>query len=165
MRSDWRLKSHCGGSIDPGTVFAVQHGARAINSQAPLKFLAAFRQIGGPVAGQRRSSSQPPACLAAGDAVGPEPYPWQGVPCVSVRDAQPLGKTGADEDMVRKKPQRKVAGERETKPFRKSARRPQRMHPAGPHARPELTDDDATPGTGALPDISSNDRDVDPGTD
>lgn len=38
------------------------------------------------------------------------------------------------------------------------------MHPAGPHARPELTDQDATPGTGALPDITA-DKDIDPGSD
>jgi hypothetical protein len=38
------------------------------------------------------------------------------------------------------------------------------MHPAGPHARPELTDDDATPGTGALPDRGKG-GDVDPGSE
>lgn len=27
-----------------------------------------------------------------------------------------------------------------------------RKHPAGPHAKPELTNEDATPGTGSLPD-------------
>jgi len=37
------------------------------------------------------------------------------------------------------------------------------LHPAGPHARPELTDEDATPGTGALPEPQP-DGDVDPGT-
>ena len=37
------------------------------------------------------------------------------------------------------------------------------QHPAGPHARPELTDEGATPGTGALPDPQP-DGDVDPGT-
>lgn len=39
-----------------------------------------------------------------------------------------------------------------------------KMHPAGPHARPELTDHEATPGTGALPDISKG-GDVDPGSE
>ncbi len=47
---------------------------------------------------------------------------------------------------------------------RRGKRKPERMHPAGPHARPELTDHDATPGTGALPDLTK-DRDVDPGVD
>jgi hypothetical protein len=36
-------------------------------------------------------------------------------------------------------------------------------HPAGPHAKPELTDDEATPGAGTLPDRSSDGQDVDPG--
>lgn len=59
----------------------------------------------------------------------------------------------------------KKAGEEQVKsevPPRK--RRRGRMHPAGPHARPELTDPEATPGTGALPDISA-DRDIDPGSE
>jgi len=49
-----------------------------------------------------------------------------------------------------------------TRPGRQKASR--RMHPAGPHARPELTDQDATPGTGALPDLTA-DKDIDPGSD
>ena len=37
-------------------------------------------------------------------------------------------------------------------------------HPAGPHAKPELTDDEATPGAGTLPDApAGDDRDADPG--
>jgi hypothetical protein len=36
------------------------------------------------------------------------------------------------------------------------------IHPAGPHATPELTDEDATPGTGALPGPTKNGG-VDPG--
>lgn len=67
--------------------------------------------------------------------------------------------------MVRKKPQQTVTREKETKPPRKGGRRSGRMHPAGPHARPELTDHEATPGTGALPDITANEKDVDPGVD
>lgn len=69
--------------------------------------------------------------------------------------------------MARKKHREKVGkvGKEELKSPRKGVRRPGRMHPAGPHARPELTDEEATPGTGALPDASSNQRDVDPGTD
>lgn len=47
------------------------------------------------------------------------------------------------------------------KPQRRKQRK-QQMHPAGPHARPELTDHDATPGAGALPDIGT-DEDIDPG--
>lgn len=35
-------------------------------------------------------------------------------------------------------------------------------HPAGPHATPELTDEDATPGTGALPGRTKS-GDIDPG--
>lgn len=31
--------------------------------------------------------------------------------------------------------------------------------PAGPHAKPELTNDDATPGAGVLPDKKSSDVD------
>lgn len=31
--------------------------------------------------------------------------------------------------------------------------------PAGPHAKPELTDKDKTPGTGSLPDPSDKDQD------
>jgi hypothetical protein len=29
------------------------------------------------------------------------------------------------------------------------------VHPAGPHATPELTDDEATPGAGTLPDADT----------
>lgn len=38
-------------------------------------------------------------------------------------------------------------------------------HPAGPHAKPELTDDEATPGAGTLPDAPKDKGhgDVDPG--
>lgn len=36
-------------------------------------------------------------------------------------------------------------------------------HPAGPHAKPELTNEDATPGTGSLPDVSE-DADAEGGT-
>ena len=36
-------------------------------------------------------------------------------------------------------------------------------HPAGPHAREDLTEPDATPGAGTLPD-GNDGRDVDPGT-
>ena len=32
--------------------------------------------------------------------------------------------------------------------------------PAGPHSKPELTNPDATPGTGALPDVESDDPNV-----
>lgn len=52
--------------------------------------------------------------------------------------------------------------EKQKEPRPRPARR--RMHPAGPHARPELTDPEATPGTGALPDISVE-KDVDPGSE
>jgi hypothetical protein len=39
----------------------------------------------------------------------------------------------------------------------------QGLPPAGPHAKEELTNHDATPGAGALPEITSDD-DVDAGT-
>jgi hypothetical protein len=32
-------------------------------------------------------------------------------------------------------------------------------HPAGPHAAPELTDDEKTPGAGALPQVKSGEAD------
>ena len=35
--------------------------------------------------------------------------------------------------------------------------------PAGPHAKPSLTNEDATPGTGALPPAEPTQEDVDPG--
>lgn len=63
--------------------------------------------------------------------------------------------------MGRKKPEREIE---DTEAARKGGRRVPRIHPAGPHARPELTDDEATPGTGALPDVS-NDKDIDPGSE
>ncbi len=63
--------------------------------------------------------------------------------------------------MSRKKPRQQTeAG----KTVPREKRPSDRMHPAGPHARPELTDDEATPGTGALPDATKG-RDVDPGLD
>lgn len=63
--------------------------------------------------------------------------------------------------MNRKKPARPAERPRKRRPARPA---PGDMHPAGPHARPELTDDAATPGTGALSDITK-DKDVDPGVD
>ncbi|MCL4766222.1 MAG: hypothetical protein KJZ80_08315 [Hyphomicrobiaceae bacterium] len=66
--------------------------------------------------------------------------------------------------MGRKRPaEEKAAGSARTR-RRPDQRPPGEMHPAGPHARPELTDFEATPGTGALPDITK-DKDVDPGID
>lgn len=61
---------------------------------------------------------------------------------------------------------RREAGKRKEQDGKRqdNKRQPERMHPAGPHARPDLTDDDATPGTGALPDLSKN-KDVDPGSE
>ncbi len=38
-----------------------------------------------------------------------------------------------------------------------------RKHPAGPHAKPELTNKDATPGTGSLPEVNE-DGDAEGGT-
>ncbi|MDQ0457250.1 hypothetical protein [Rhizobium paknamense] len=48
--------------------------------------------------------------------------------------------------------------------IRKSRKSQERedMPPAGPHARPELTDKEKTPGTGALPEDSQ--EDVTPGS-
>jgi len=36
--------------------------------------------------------------------------------------------------------------------------------PAGPHAKPELTNEDATPGAGSLPSTNEKSADVDSGT-
>ncbi len=36
------------------------------------------------------------------------------------------------------------------------------QHPAGPHARPELTDNEKTPGTGSLADDTDAEGDVGP---
>jgi hypothetical protein len=59
-----------------------------------------------------------------------------------------------------------MAGKRDEnarKPGSKAVKKPDvRMHPAGQHARPELTDEEATPGTGALPDMPKNGK-TDPG--
>ncbi|SHO59623.1 hypothetical protein SAMN02745172_00005 [Pseudoxanthobacter soli DSM 19599] len=40
----------------------------------------------------------------------------------------------------------------------------EQAHPAGPHAKPHLTNPMSTPGSGMLPDVSSDDerKDVDP---
>jgi hypothetical protein len=40
---------------------------------------------------------------------------------------------------------------------------PEKASPAGPHDRPELTNEDATPGAGAMPDDPPG-NDVDPGS-
>jgi hypothetical protein len=39
-----------------------------------------------------------------------------------------------------------------------------KMPPAGPHAREDLTNHDATPGAGALPSAPTKDGEVDPGS-
>lgn len=38
------------------------------------------------------------------------------------------------------------------------------QQPAGPHAKPELTNEEATPGAGALPSTKDKDASVDTGT-
>ena len=48
--------------------------------------------------------------------------------------------------------------EKDKEPERKSGRIP----PAGPHARPDLTDKEKTPGTGSLPEDSAEDGEVGP---
>lgn len=77
-----------------------------------------------------------------------------------LRLPQMTGRSREGNHMPRKKPEREAE---EKQVPRKSQRPDSRLHPAGHHARPELTDHDATPGAGALPDIS-NDKDVDPGS-
>jgi hypothetical protein len=58
---------------------------------------------------------------------------------------------------------RKPAGSpKETVRKAKTKPAPRTPHPAGPHATPELTDEDATPGTGALPGRTKSGG-VDPG--
>lgn len=77
-----------------------------------------------------------------------------------LRLLQTTGPPRESNHMPRKKPARESE---EKEALRKSRRSKTFMHPAGPHARPELTDPEATPGAGALPDISK-DKDVDPGS-
>lgn len=45
---------------------------------------------------------------------------------------------------------------------RRSGSERERMPPAGPHAKPELTDHEKTPGTGSLPDDAGTEGDVGP---
>lgn len=45
------------------------------------------------------------------------------------------------------------------KPRRGAGSAPAAMPPAGPHAKPELTNPDATPGAGSLPDPDAKDVD------
>lgn len=42
-------------------------------------------------------------------------------------------------------------------------RPPRHMPPEGPHARPDLTDHEKTPGTGSLPDPDTKGVDIGPG--
>lgn len=42
-------------------------------------------------------------------------------------------------------------------------RQPEKLPPAGPHAKPELTDHEKTPGTGSLPDDKNGEADIGPG--
>ncbi|PSC06895.1 hypothetical protein SLNSH_00465 [Alsobacter soli] len=46
----------------------------------------------------------------------------------------------------------------------RESREDDRVPPAGPHARPDLTDREKTPGTGALPNGDQN-GEADPGSD
>ena len=64
-------------------------------------------------------------------------------------------------DMGHENPGKKRQQDEGKQPAQQSRRD---MHPAGPHARPELTNNDATPGTGALPDVTES-GDVDPGSE
>ena len=57
---------------------------------------------------------------------------------------------------------RKPAGTRKDTVGKAKKPAPATPHPAGPHATPELTDEDATPGTGALPGRTKSGG-VDPG--
>lgn len=50
-----------------------------------------------------------------------------------------------------------------TRTSRVSSQSEHQDDPAGPHARPHLTNYDATPGSGVLPARKRNERDVDPG--
>ena len=43
------------------------------------------------------------------------------------------------------------------------AGKPDKLPPAGPHAKPELTDYEKTPGTGSLPDDKNKEADIGPG--
>ncbi len=57
-------------------------------------------------------------------------------------------------------PDAKDAGK---KPKEKTPRKAPPMPPEGPHARPELTDYEKTPGTGSLPDPNTKGVDIGPG--
>ena len=50
--------------------------------------------------------------------------------------------------------------QREPTPEDKGETKPDNQHPAGPHARPDLTDYEKTPGTGSLPDDTDAEADV-----
>ncbi|BCP55006.1 hypothetical protein K32_36230 [Kaistia sp. 32K] len=46
---------------------------------------------------------------------------------------------------------------------KKTTRKVEPMPPEGPHARPDLTDHEKTPGTGSLPDSGTKGIDIGPG--
>lgn len=48
-------------------------------------------------------------------------------------------------------------------PKEKTPRKVEPMPPEGPHARPDLTDYEKTPGTGSLPDPNTKGIDIGPG--
>jgi hypothetical protein len=50
--------------------------------------------------------------------------------------------------------------QRKPKPEDRAETKPDNQHPAGPHARPDLTDYEKTPGTGSLPDDTDAEADV-----
>jgi hypothetical protein len=50
-----------------------------------------------------------------------------------------------------------------SKPAVKPGTKVENMPPEGPHARPDLTDHDKTPGTGSLPDSDTKGVDIGPG--
>jgi hypothetical protein len=51
-----------------------------------------------------------------------------------------------------------------TEPGKAKPDTPRETPPAGPHARPELTNEEATPGSGMLPPADAGQGEVDPGS-
>jgi hypothetical protein len=78
---------------------------------------------------------------------------------------KPLARFPADGTQPRGKPMGKDSKSLKDKAGKadEPAKPPRRMPPEGPHARPDLTDHEKTPGTGSLPDSDTKGIDIGPG--